>query len=64
MNPGMVFDKVHVGVDYAGPIMVISGPVHRPVITKAYMCVFVSFTVKAVHLEAVSELQYRSDARY
>ena len=54
MNPGMVFDKG--GVDYAGPIMVKSGCVCRTVITKAYMCIFVSFTVKAVHLEAVSEL--------
>ena len=54
MNPGMVFDKV--GVDYTGPIMVKIGPVHRPVIMKAYMCVIVSFTVKAVHLEAGSEL--------
>ena len=50
----MVLDKV--GVDHAGPIMVKSGPVCRPVIAKAYMCIFVSFTVKTVHLEAVSEL--------
>ena len=47
LNPGMVFDKV--GVDYARPIMVKSGPVRRPAITKAYMCVFVLFIVKAVH---------------
>ena len=38
------------------PLMLRSGSVHRPVITKAYVCVFVSFIVKAVHLEAVSEL--------
>ena len=50
----MVLNKV--GVDYAWPIMVKSGSVCRSVITKAYMSVFVSFTVKAVHLEAVSEL--------
>ena len=54
LNPGMLFDKVE--VNYAGPIMVKSGPVRRPVITKAYMCVFLSFTAKAVHLEAASEL--------
>ena len=54
LNPGMVFDKVE--VDYARSIMVKSGPVHRPMITKAYMCVFASFAVKSVHLEAVSEL--------
>ena len=54
MNPEIVFDKV--GVHYAGPKMVKSGPDHKSVITKAYMCVFVSFTLKAVHLEVVSEL--------
>ena len=54
LNSGMVFNKV--GVDYAGPIVVKSGPIHRPVITKAYVYIFVSFTVKEVHLEAVSEL--------
>ena len=54
LNTGMVFDMV--GVDYAGTIMVKNGPIHMPVITKAYMCVFMSFTVKAVHLEVVSKL--------
>ena len=49
-----MFDKL--GVDYAGPIIVKSGPIRRPVIMKIYMCVFVSFSVKAVHLEVVSEL--------
>ena len=50
----MVFDKV--GVDYAGPMMIKSGSIRRPVIKKAFVCIFMSFTVKAVHLEAVSEL--------
>ena len=54
MRPGLVFDRV--GVDYAGPVLVKSGHVRRPIITKAYVCVFVSFTLKAVHLEPVSEL--------
>ena len=54
LRPGPVFDKV--GVDYAGPILVKSGYVRKPVITKVYACVFVSFTVKAVHLEPVSDL--------
>ena len=43
-------------MDYTGPIMVKSGPIRWPVITKAYMCIFLSFIVKTVHLEAVSEL--------
>ena len=54
MRPGPVFNKV--GVDYAGPILVKSGYVRKPVTTKVYVCVFVSFTVKAVHHEPVSDL--------
>ena len=54
LKPGPVFDCV--GVDYAGPVMVKSGPVRRPILTKAYVAVFVCFTTKAVHLELVSEL--------
>ena len=54
LNPGPVFDQV--GFDYAGPIMVKSRSPRKPFVTKAYVCVFVSFTVKAVHLEPVSEL--------
>ena len=49
-----LFDKV--GEDYTRPIMVKSGPVRRPAIRKAYMCVFMLFTMKTVHLEVVSEL--------
>ena len=52
LKPAPVFDKV--GVDYAGPILVKSGYVLKPIITKAYVCVFVSFMMKAVHLKSVS----------
>ena len=54
VEPGTVFDKV--GVDYAGPVFIKHGYVRKPTIVKAYVCVFVSFTVKAVHLELVSDL--------
>ena len=53
----MVFSTV--GVDYAGPIPIKRGSTHRPSIIKAYVAVFVSLTVKAVHLEAVSDLTAR-----
>ena len=58
VTPGPVFDKV--GVDYAGPVLIKYGYVRKPTIVKAYICVFVSLTVKAVHLEVVSDLS--SDA--
>ena len=54
LNPGPVFNQVD--VDYAGPILVKSGSPRKPFVTKAYVSVFVSFTVKAVNLEPVSEL--------
>lgn len=54
VTPGQVFD--HVGVDYAGPFLLKLGHVRRPVVVKAYICVFVSMSVKAVHLEVVSDL--------
>ena len=52
--PGSVFQ--YVGVDYAGPILIKSGSARKPILTKAYVRVFVSFSVKAVHLELVSDL--------
>ena len=54
LNPGPVFNQV--GVNYTGPIMVKSESPRKPFVDKAYVSVFVSFTVKAVHLEPVSEL--------
>ena len=54
VTPGPVFEKV--GVDYANPFLVKYGMVRKPTLVKACMCVFVSLTVKAVHLEAVSDL--------
>ena len=50
-TPGTVFEKV--GVDYAGSVHVKYGMVHKPNTVKAYTCIFVSLTVKAVHLEVV-----------
>ena len=44
------------GVDYASPIYVKYGYVRKPTIVKAYICVFVSLIVKAVHFELVLDL--------
>ena len=49
-----VFNRV--GVDYAGPVYIKHGFVCKPTVIKAYVCVLVSLSVKAVHLELVSDL--------
>ena len=54
LTPGLVFDKI--GIDFAGPVQVKYAHVRKPVIVKAYVCLFVSLSVKAVHLEPVSDL--------
>ena len=54
MTPRPVFDET--GVDYAGPVYIKYDYVRKPTVIKAYVCVFVSFSVKAVHLELVSDL--------
>ena len=54
ITPNSVFERV--GMDYAGPFLVKYGVVRKPTIVKVYLCVFNSMTVKAVHLELVSDL--------
>ena len=54
ITPDIVFE--HVGVDYAGPVCLKVGHVRKPTLVKAYICVFVSLSVKAVQLELVSDL--------
>ena len=54
ITPDSIFDKV--GVDYAGPVLIKYGYIRKPTIVKAYVCIFVSLSVKAVHLELVTDL--------
>ena len=54
IRPDAMFDKV--GIDYAGLICIKQGMVCKPTILKAYVCVFVSLSIKAVHLELDSDL--------
>ena len=54
VTPDLVFENV--GIDYGGPLLVKYGYVRKPTLVKAYICIFVSLTVKAAHLELVSEL--------
>ena len=54
INPQDVFDNT--GVDYARPIYIKTGFIRKPIITKGYLAVFVSFLMKAIPLEPVTEL--------
>lgn len=54
ITPDSVFERV--GLDYAGPFLLKYGSMRKPTIVKAYVCIFVSLTVKAVHLELASDL--------
>ena len=54
VTPGSVFENV--GVDYAGPFQIKYRSPRKPTIVKAYACIFMSLSVKAVHLESFSDL--------
>lgn len=43
------------GVDYLGPIGVMARPGRNPTITKGYVCVFVCFATRAIHLELAGD---------
>ncbi|XP_055522606.1 uncharacterized protein LOC129716796 [Wyeomyia smithii] len=48
------------GIDYAGPINVIGRRTRGATIAKGYIALFVCFSTRAVHLEAVSDLSTSS----
>lgn len=54
VTQALPFDRV--GIDYAGPFNIKQSRIRRPVISKGYICLFVCFTTKAVHLEVVSDM--------
>ena len=53
VTPARTF--LHTGLDFAGPFSLKIGPVRRPTILNANICIFVCLTYKAVHLEVVSD---------
>ncbi|CAI6367665.1 unnamed protein product [Macrosiphum euphorbiae] len=54
MQPGRAFATT--GMDFAGPIKIKTSARRNAPILKAYICVFVCFATKAVHIELVSDL--------
>ena len=54
VTPSSVFEKV--GIDYAGPFKIKYGHMRKPTVVKAYICLFVCLSVKAIHLKLVSDL--------
>ena len=54
VTPSPPFSKT--GLDFAGPFTLKKGHTRRPVLIKAYVCVFVCFANKAAHLGLVSDL--------
>ena len=44
------------GLDFAGPFTIKKGHTRKPVHIKAYLCLFVCLSTKAIHLEVISDL--------
>ena len=54
VTPSPTFTKS--GIDFAGPLLIRKGHTRKPVYIESYVCIFVCFATKAVHLELVSDL--------
>ena len=54
ITPSLPFSTV--GIDFAGPLLCKRGNLRKPTLIKTYICLFVCFTTKAVHLEPVTDL--------
>ena len=45
-----------IGLDFAGPFLCKRGNPRKPTLIKAYACLFIFFTTKAIHIELVSDM--------
>ena len=54
VTPSQPFSKT--GLDFVGPLIIKRGNPRKPSKVKCYVCVFVCFCTKAVHLELVTDL--------
>lgn len=50
------FPFLHCGVDYAGPVFILNRKGRGSKLVKGYICLFICFVTRAVHLELVSDL--------
>lgn len=48
------------GVDYAGPFLIKANKLRHTKYVKAYLCIFICFSSKAVHLEIVNDLSTKA----
>ncbi|XP_072375121.1 uncharacterized protein [Diabrotica undecimpunctata] len=46
----------NVGIDFCGPFLVKQSRIRKSISTKAYIALFVCFSVKAIHMELLSDL--------
>lgn len=54
VNPGRAFQ--HVGVDFAGPLVIRESLRRKAATSKVYICIFICLASKALHLELVTSL--------
>ncbi|XP_041981462.1 uncharacterized protein LOC121734894 [Aricia agestis] len=54
LTPSYPFDRS--GADYSGPVFVLSRKGRGAKLIKSYICLFICFTTRAIHLELVSDL--------
>lgn len=54
VEPGYPF--IRCGVDYAGPLFMLNRAGRGAKLTKCYICLFICFTTRAIHLELVTNL--------
>ena len=58
ISPARPFD--YTGVDFAGPFDVKRGHTRKPVLVKAYACLFVCMSTKTVHIDCTEDLSTAS----
>lgn len=54
LTPARPFSSV--GIDFAGPILIKDGTLKNRKLVKSYICIFVCFVTKAVHIELAGDL--------